>query len=130
MLSVSQIESAIENFSHRVPFSYINGLGKEVSGTTTFSGWEGFFDMLTRNGVELEGVGTAYRVDEVGGEGEGDYMHVVFEIIDKDGTARLFKKEGRWVSYDGAYWDEGDCDFYEVVPKEKTITVYERKTGR
>lgn len=127
MLPASQIESIIESYSHQVPFTYVNRQGVTISGVHRYEGWDGFIDMLGRHVVELEGVGNAYRVDEVGGEGEGDYMHVVFEIIDEDGTAQLFKKEGRWVSYDGAYWEDGE--FYEAVPTQQTITVYERKTA-
>jgi hypothetical protein len=125
MLSANEIEHVIETFSHRVPFSYTNRQGVTISGTHSYESWDGFFDLLGSKGFELEGVGNCYRVHDIGGEGEGDYMHVVFEIIDAEGTARLFKKEGRWVSYDGPYWEDGD--FYEAVPAQKTITVYERK---
>lgn len=127
MLSAREIENAIANFSREMPYSYTTFKGVVISGVTNYSGWDGFFDLMGREGIELEGVGKAYRVDDVGGEGEGDHMHVVFELIDEDGTARLFKKDGRWVSYDGPYWEYGD--FYEVVPAQKTITVYERKVA-
>lgn len=125
MLSAREIEHAIENFRRDVSYSYTTWKGVEISGTYLEEGWHGFFNLMGREGIELEGVGKAYRVDDVGGEGEGDYMHVVFELIDEDGTARLFKKEGRWVSFEGSDWEDGD--FYEAVPAQKTITVYERK---
>lgn len=66
------------------------------------------------------------RVDVIdsdsGGEGAND-LQVVFRITSLvDGSTRLFKKTGCWVSHDGSYWDG---DFSEVEMKQKVVTVYE-----
>lgn len=55
-------------------------------------------------------------VEFIGGEGQGEYTAVIFEI---DG--RLFRKEGYYASHYGADWD-GDLE--EVEAYEKTVTDY------
>lgn len=58
--------------------------------------------------------------DVGGGEGDGDTRYLVFKL-----GSQFFRKDGYYASYDGSVWDG---DFYEVFPREKTITVYEDKT--
>lgn len=48
---------------------------------------------------------------------EGD----IWAVIEIDG--RFFKKTGYHASHDGTYWDGSVT---EVLPKQKTITIYER----
>lgn len=75
------------------------------------------------HGVQIDDIeGTVTGIERKGGgEGQGEYMHVVLKI-EHDGTVRHFKKVGCHVSHDGAYWDG---EFTEVQPVQKTITVWE-----
>lgn len=64
-----------------------------------------------------------------GGEGEGEYVCVVVEVMQLScqhdnewKTNRFFEKLGFYTSYDGV---DMDGTFSEVFPKQKTITVYE-----
>jgi hypothetical protein len=61
---------------------------------------------------------------EFGGEGEGDSRWIVIKAVSDDGTEQFFRMDGYYASYDGSTWDG---EFYEVRPREKTITVYEDK---
>ena len=67
----------------------------------------------------VEGLGEVKVVSAEGGEGQGDHAHIVFEV-----EGRFFKLDGYYASFDGFDWSYSDL--YEVVPKEKVITVYER----
>jgi hypothetical protein len=58
---------------------------------------------------------------EYGGEGQGDEYWMVVSISDGK-TARFFRKDGWYASYDGGYLDGKT---YEVTPKEKLVTYYE-----
>jgi hypothetical protein len=64
-------------------------------------------------------------VEHHGGEGEGDKYWIVFECSESDSTEppQLFKVNGWYASYDGAYLDG---DVYEVAPREVTRIKYER----
>lgn len=64
---------------------------------------------------------TAKVEAEYGGEGQGEQFWVVVSISDGE-TTRYFRKDGWYASYDGGYLD-GDTS--EVVPREKTIVIYE-----
>lgn len=57
------------------------------------------------------------HVIQEGGEGQGDEIWFVFRV----GT-QLFRKEGYYASHYGSDWDG---ELYEVVEKQKTVTVYE-----
>jgi hypothetical protein len=57
-------------------------------------------------------------VDNIGGEGQGEYAAVVFKVGDQ-----LFRKEGYYASHYGTDWD-GDLE--EVEKYEKTVTAYRR----
>lgn len=59
-------------------------------------------------------------VEEIGGEGQGDYAAVIFSVKTPKGT-RLFRKEGFYSSYDGTDWDG---NFAEVETFQKTVTDY------
>lgn len=59
---------------------------------------------------------TAKAVEYKGGEGQGEYTAVIFEV---DG--RLFRKEGYYASHYGTDWDG---DFSEVEVYEKTVKDY------
>lgn len=55
-------------------------------------------------------------VENIGGEGEGEYRAVVFRVGDQ-----LFRKEGYYQSHYGSDWD-GNLE--EVEAFEKTVTDY------
>lgn len=71
---------------------------------------------------EVEGVGTVKQIERDGGEGQGDSAHIIFQVTDKSGEVKLYKKDGSYASFDGFEWDG---DFYEAHQVEKTIKVYE-----
>lgn len=60
-------------------------------------------------------------VEEFGGEGQGDHVHMVFKFTLPEGV-EYWKKDGYYASHYGTEWDG---DFYQVNPVVKTITVYE-----
>jgi hypothetical protein len=64
---------------------------------------------------------TAKVVAEYGGEGQGDAYWVVVSISDGE-TARYFRRDGWYASYDGGNLDGPTT---EVAPQEKMIVVYE-----
>jgi len=66
--------------------------------------------------LPLLGESAVFVEREGGTEGDGDYMHVVFQIGDQ-----FFMKEGYHNSWDS---DEWDGDFTEVKPVEVTVTKY------
>lgn len=65
---------------------------------------------------------TITLIEEVGGEGAGDYRHLVFRV-DVDDKTQWFKKTGYYRSYEGTDWTDGDL--IEVTPQERTVIVYE-----
>lgn len=75
------------------------------------------------DGVEVDGIeGSVHAIEmKGGGEGSGEYCHVVVKIVNGD-SIRHFKQVGCHVSHDGTYWDG---PFTEVSPVQKTITVWE-----
>lgn len=62
-------------------------------------------------------LGRVKLVEQVGGEGQGDHAHLVFQV-----GSRLFRKDGYHASFDGTHYDG---DLYVVTRQEKTVTVYE-----
>lgn len=67
---------------------------------------------------EMESIECVEVLDrDGGGEGEGEYFHVVFKYKDT-----IYKWVGEYYSYSGL---DLDYDLYEVTPRQKTITVYE-----
>ena len=61
------------------------------------------------------------EIEHEGGEGEGEKYHIVWYFKDHDLYIRL---DGYYTSYNGTDFD--DYEFYEVRPKQVTITVYEK----
>lgn len=64
-------------------------------------------------------------VEEVGGEDEGSYKHLIFRVehVNRPGLTQWFKKTGYYSSYEGTDWEEGSIS--EVTPQERTVIVYE-----
>lgn len=69
----------------------------------------------------LPSIGQWEEILQVGGEGEGDTYYSVKYFKDHNVYIRT---DGFYSSYNGTDWENGYG--YEVFPKEKTITVYER----
>lgn len=59
--------------------------------------------------------------DQRGGEGQGEEYWSVYEFSSPEETVYI-KFNGYYQSYEGATFTE----FFEVFPKQKTITVYEQ----
>ena len=59
--------------------------------------------------------------DRTGGEGEGEKYWSVYSFTNEEGTVYI-KFDGYYQSYEGATFEQ----FYQVIPKQKTITVYEQ----
>lgn len=124
-MNFDQVEDFFDDFSHDEPYEHTLRNGSTRSGVHYLRSWPGVVEMLEgSNPVEFEGLGTVELIEEVGGEGEGDHMHIILRVTFPDGAANLYKKNGRWVSYDGPYWEDGD--FFEVEPVQQTVTVYKK----
>ena len=76
------------------------------------------------------------KVEDVGGEGEGDHRHIVYAIVPEgqffnftqaDGTGKIpgavdyVMFTGFYESYNGTTWDD---EFHSVSPEQQTIIVY------
>ncbi len=74
---------------------------------------------------KIEALGLTFAlVDCYGGEDMGSEHWYVFSV-EKDGHEKtLFRIDGWYQSFDGCYYDD-EMAFYEVVPKEKIVIVYE-----
>jgi len=69
-----------------------------------------------------EVAGPVKQVDSTGGEGRGSHWTRTYHFTDHD---VYLKVTGYYQSHHGTDFDDGwDC-VKEVVPKQKTITVYE-----
>lgn len=76
------------------------------------------------NFPELEGT-TIEKVEQHGGEGEGDSYYIVFKI--EHGEEETYIRfNGYYSSYNGVDWN---IEFDIVKPKEIMITVYETIKG-
>ncbi|WP_040828955.1 hypothetical protein [Nocardia jiangxiensis] len=125
-MNVDQIRDYFEDFTLGEPYEYTHWkTGITERGVHTYRGWPGVIELL-ENGKprEFEGLGSVETIESVGGEGEGDHMHLILRITFPDGTEKLYKKNGRWVSYNGAYWEYGD--FFEVQPVQEVVTKYKK----
>lgn len=74
-----------------------------------------FREFLLGDGIEEKGYEVIYQK---GGEGEGEHAETVFKLNDD-----IYKVVYSYYSYDGFSFDYPEA--FKVVPKEKTITVYE-----
>ena len=80
-------------------------------------GWKHEVGFTTEDGILIQ------QVEQVGGEGEGDYYHIVTSLT-KDNKTTLIKHVGFYSSYIGVEFD--GLDSFDIVEKkEKTIIVYE-----
>jgi hypothetical protein len=70
--------------------------------------------------LDVLGLGEIEEVDQVGGEGEGEYWHSVKHFKDHD---VYIKTIGFYSSYNGTDFYEGYGE--EVKPQQKTITVFQ-----
>ena len=74
------------------------------------------FDSKTLN----EWLGKTFtEIEFEGGEGEGEYAHVVVKHLE---SGRYLKLVGYYYSYDGFDWS--GCEWFEVNPVEVTVTKY------
>lgn len=72
--------------------------------------------------VAVDGLGAVEVVDVEGNqEGGGEYSHIVFRVIYPDGAVHFYKMEGCYQSFDGCEWDG---PLSEVIPTQKTVTIY------
>lgn len=77
-----------------------------------------------------------FKVEDVGGEGEGDHRHIVYAIVPEgqffdftqaDGTGKIpgavdyVMFTGFYDSYNGTEWND---EFESVAPEQQTIIVY------
>ena len=92
--------------------SHTKDFGQRLSIARYFKGWYSK-DIFIFEDAQIE------YVDEFGGEGQGyDYWVVVKDILND----KYYKCSGYYTSYDGGHLDS----VLPVVPKEKTITVFEQ----
>jgi hypothetical protein len=121
--TAKQLEYLLEGYSAEEPWEYTRGDGTVRSGIYHYESWDGLEEQLDRVGsfARIDGIGEIQMIENIGGEGQGDYAAMVFKVTAPDGTDRLFRKEGYYASYDGTTWDG---DFAEVEAYEKTVTDY------
>ncbi|MFI9591014.1 hypothetical protein [Nonomuraea sp. NPDC052265] len=109
------------NLSDASPRTVENALLGHVNANGYSYSWWSWRDE-DENGTEVAGLGNVATVQtEGGGEGDGEYMHVVIRVTQGDVT-RYFKKTGYHSSYGGTDWDG---EIRSVWPTTKTVTVYE-----
>lgn len=98
----------------------------EIESSLGHQGWDYWLYEEAYSG-RIHGLDEAWDVRVVrtvgGGEGDGEHVEIVFEMMDMDGVTRYFRKTGGYASFAGTYWDG---PFEEVFPQQKTITVYEK----
>ena len=73
--------------------------------------------------ANISGIGVASRVDQFGGEGQGDDYWLVFSVEDSQGVLRYFMAQGWYSSYSGGEYDT----IHEVYPATETITVWKTR---
>lgn len=78
---------------------------------------DGWWEVGGRREAPHPLLGKIAIIEQVGGEGQGDHAHLVWQI-----GSRLFRKDGYHQSHDGTHFDG---EFYVVHRREKTVTVYE-----
>lgn len=95
---------------------------------------EGTEDAWVRNGVlskyvkkenpglDIPGIGYAVQLDQYGGMDKGTDLWLVFQVTDKAGETRIFRRNGWYQSYDGGGYDGPTI---EVKAVEKLVTVFE-----
>lgn len=122
--TAKDLESILEEYHAEEPYEYKRGDGTIVSGFHTHESWDGLAEQLDGDeSVALVGIGILRLIENIGGEGQGDYAALVFEVTDaQTGVKRLFRKEGFYTSYDSETFWEGA--FAEVEAYEKTVTDY------
>ncbi|QLF83389.1 hypothetical protein SEA_NICEHOUSE_175 [Rhodococcus phage NiceHouse] len=69
--------------------------------------------------MEIPGHGTLKLIGLFGGEGDGAEYFAIVQLGEQ-----FFKIKTYYSSWDSTDWE---ADWYEVVPAQKTITVYKRK---
>src|SRR6266404_8450601 len=77
----------------------------------------------------VPGLGTVTLEEHFGGEGQGDHAHLVFRVhclTDTEEWLKYYQVDGYYSSYEGTDWDG---DLYQVTPRQKTITVFEKVEG-
>lgn len=77
--------------------------------------WKAFHEKTDELGLIIT------LADHTGGEGQGEEYWSVYEFVSLGRTVYI-KFDGYYQSYEGSTFEE----FYEVKPKQKTITVYEQ----
>jgi hypothetical protein len=118
-LTAKQVEEVIDNFDDDFKATYEATNYKKETYIDVLEEADGefWYTLETSNWVEVEGLGRLEFVEGYsGGEGGGSNVYSVFKIGDQ-----YFKKTGYYASHYGTDWDGS---IYEVVPQEKTITVY------
>jgi hypothetical protein len=68
------------------------------------------------------GLGNIREVYQQGGEGKGDYWKSVKHFVEHDVYIQVI---GFYSSYNGVLFEDWESSCNQVIPKEKTITVYE-----
>lgn len=122
--TAGQLETVLEDYHAEEPYAFNSVVdGRLISGVRKYDSWDGLESQLGRIGssVVLADIGILRLIENIGGEGQGDYAAMVFSVASTDGATRLFRKEGYYASHDGTTWDG---DFAEVEAYDKTVTDY------
>lgn len=75
--------------------------------------------------VAVPGLGLVEVVENFGGEGQGEHMHLVFKVEHSGEwpSVKYYKVDGYYSSYGGSEWDG---NLYEVKPVQRMVTFYEK----
>lgn len=116
MATIEEVDALIESGEITWTHTYTwNGGG---SYEKSVGSWEEAKYELDSDGIDTR-LGRLARVDEYGGEGQGDDYWVVVSLTQPDGTVQYFRRTGWYASHDGGYLEN---DTEEVTPFEKTVT--------
>lgn len=122
-MEVRDVERALAKFGYEEgPDVFEEEFPEHPSYGSYDTEWDELSYMLDKKGgVDVPGLGLVEKVDDYGGEGQGDDLWFVIKVTFPVGDDKFYRKSGYWVSHDGSYWDG---EFEEVTPKQKTITVW------
>jgi hypothetical protein len=119
--TASEVASALLHFAARFEHESALAYYPEAEFDPDEGGWS-TFDYEVSQG-ELPDIGTFRVIENVGGEGQGDHAHLVFQIDDPEGNLLgYYRTDGYYSSFDGTEWDG---TLYEVNKVERLVTFYE-----
>lgn len=122
---VREADGRLKHINHRIDYFFLGEPAPEENPDNwpTEGGWNELLEVVDRkDGLEVDGLGHLYLVENFGGEGQGDQYYFVLKLVRPDAEDQFFLMPGYYASYDGGYYDG---TFTEVKPVERLVTFYE-----